>query len=117
MRLADWYTTVKAQFDIDGLKIIFRQPQTDDTLPLTQFSVHTDTDSSSKTSPELNQVEQQIDVWTENVSVVDFEEYVRRVKFSLSKCTRWESLTTQTMIDDSTGRDLRRALILLTITI
>lgn len=116
MRLADWYTAVRSQLTNDGFKVLFRQPQPDDTLPLVQFSVHTDTDYSNKTGPELNQVEQQIDIWTEKSSVVDFEEYVRQVKLSLSKCTKWDGLTTQTMIDDSTGRDLRRALILLTIT-
>ncbi|MFT8584636.1 hypothetical protein [Liquorilactobacillus hordei] len=117
MRLADFYTNIKTQLKSDGITVIFRQPTTNDTLPLVQVGVHTDSDASTKFGPELNEVEQQIDVWTENVSVIEFEEYVRQVKLSLSKCVRWNNLTVQTMIDESIGRDLRRALFLMTITI
>lgn len=117
MRLADFYTSIKTQLTSDNITVLFRQPTTNDVLPLVQVGVHTDSDASTKFGPELNEVEQQIDVWTENVSVIEFEEYVRQVKLSLSKCVRWEILTVQTMIDESIGRDLRRALFLMTITI
>ena len=117
MRLADFYMNIKTQLKSDGITIIFRQPTSSDILPLVQVGVHTDSDASTKFGPELNEVQQQIDVWTENVSVIEFEEYVRQVKLSLSKCVRWNNLTVQTMIDESIGRDLRRALFLMTITI
>ncbi|MFB9770095.1 hypothetical protein [Lactiplantibacillus modestisalitolerans] len=117
MTLAEWYEQVYAQLPADGIRVVFKQPQADSQLPLVHVSVHTDLDVSSKTDT-LNQVEQQIDVYAEgDTPPFDFEQYVQKVKWSLGKVLKWDSLTTQTMIDDSMGREIKRAMLLITITI
>lgn len=117
MTMTELYELIDKQFKTDGIAITFSQPQPSATLPLVQVGPHTDLDQSTKTGPALNQVEQQIDVWTEMDSVASFEDVVRKVKWSLNRAFRWENLTTQTMLDTSSGRDLRRALLLVTYTI
>lgn len=117
MTLSDWYDQLKAQLISDGFKVIFSQPQVSDPLPLVQFGPHTDLDVSSH-SGTLNEVDQQINLWCEvATSPAEFEELIRKIKWSLSRAGRWDNLTTQTMIDDSAGRDIRRALFILTVTI
>lgn len=117
MTLAEWYERVYEILPADGIKVKFKQPQASDTLPLVHVNVHIDGDRSSKIGT-LNQVEQQIDVWAEDsMSVFDFENYVQKVKWSLSKTIRWDSLTTTTMKDESMGRVIKRAMLLITITI
>lgn len=117
MRLAEWYEKIREQFNNDGIKVVFKQPSPSSILPLVHVGPHTDLDVSTKTAT-LNEVDQQINIWCEStMAPADFEDYVQKVKWSLSKVGRWDSLTTQTMFDDSSGRDLRRALLMITITI
>lgn len=117
MTLSEWYLTLRDTFAADGLTVKFTQPSVDDALPLLHVNVHTDSDASTKIDT-LNQVNQQIDLYCENtISVVEFESLVNKVKNSISKTIRWDSLTTQTMVDTSTGRDIKRAMFLVTFTI
>ncbi|WP_338230744.1 hypothetical protein [Lactiplantibacillus paraxiangfangensis] len=117
MTMGEWYEALNTRLNADGIKVKFNQPQAKDTLPLVHVNVHTDSDASTKFDT-LNQVEQQIDIYCEGtMAPFDFENYVQKVKWSISKVKRWNSLTTQTSIDDSIGRDLRRAMLLITVTI
>lgn len=117
MRLSEWYLTLRSTFTADGLIVKFTQPSDNDALPLLHVNIHTDSDRSTKIDT-LNQVNQQIDLYCENtISVIEFEMLVDKVKNSISKTIRWDSLTTQTMVDTSTGRDIRRAMFLVTFTI
>ena len=117
MTLSEWYLSLRDICTADGLTVKFKQPSTDDSLPLLHVNVHTDSDNSTKTDT-LNQVSQQIDLYCENtISVIEFETLVNQVKNLISKTIRWDSLTTQTMVDKSTGRDIRRAMLLVTFTI
>lgn len=117
MTLSEWYLTLRSTCTAGGLKVKFTQPSVNDALPLLHVNVHTDSDNSTKIDT-LNQVSQQIDLYCENtISVIEFEMLVNKVKNSISKTIRWDSLTTQTMVDTSTGRDIRRAMFLVTFTI
>lgn len=117
MTLGEYYEQLYTILPANGITVKFKQPSVDDTLPLVHVNVHTDLDVSGKTDT-LNQIEQQIDVYAEGATApFDFEEYVQKVKWSLSKALRWDHLTTQTMIDDSMGREIKRAMFLITITI
>lgn len=117
MTLSEWYLALRDTCTADGLKVKFTQPSTNDDLPLLHVNVHTDADASTKFDT-LNQVNQQIDLYCENtISVIEFEKLINQVRNSISKTIRWDSLTTQTMVDTSTGRDIRRAMFLVTFTI
>lgn len=117
MTLSEWYLSLRDACTAEGLTVKFKQPSTDDVLPLLHVNIHTDSDNSTKFDM-LNQVSQQIDLYCENtISVIEFETLINKVKNSISKTIRWDSLTTQTMVDTSTGRDIRRAMFLVTFTI
>ena len=117
MTLSEWYLSLRDTCTAGGLTVKFTQPSANDALPLLHVNIHTDSDRSTKIDT-LNQVSQQIDLYCENtISVIEFETLVNKVKNSISKTIRWDSLTTQTMVDTSTGRDIRRAMFLVTFTI
>lgn len=117
MTLSEWYLSLRDTLTADELTVKFTQPSVDDALPLVHVNIHTDSDDSTKFDT-LNQVSQQIDLYCENtISVIEFETLINQVRNSISKTIRWDSLTTQTMVDTSTGRDIRRAMFLVTFTI
>ena len=117
MRVSEWYGRLQTQLTADGFKVKFSQPDASDTLPLVHVAGHTDGDVSSHNGT-LSSVDQQIDLYSEtDISRADFEMLTEKLKWSLSRAGGWDSLTTQQMIDTSEGRDLYRALLLLTKTI
>lgn len=117
MELTEYYKRLRSALQANGFRVFFRQPQPDDELPLVHINVHTDLDVSSKTDT-LNQVEQQIDYYAEGgTSPVAVESDIAKVKNALSRVVQWDALTTQITKDTSTGRDLSRAMFLVTITI
>lgn len=117
MTLSKWYEDVQTQFTADGLNLAFVQPDTKSTLPLVFVNVHVDTDMSSKTGT-LSNVGQQIDIYDSiDTPPAEWEEFVRKVKWSLSKVTHWQSLTATNSIDTSMGDStpLRRCMLLINI--
>lgn len=116
MRISEWYDKLNAIYAEAGVPITFEQPNGQ--VPITFVNVHTDGDMSSKTDT-LQSVEQQIDVYVDKqaMSRVDWEDYVRNNKRLIAQSVGFDSLTCQTSIDNSTGKDLYRAMILVTIEI
>lgn len=116
MRISEWYDKLNAIYAEAGVPITFEQPNGQ--VPITFVNVHTDGDISSKTDT-LQSVEQQIDVYVDKqaMSRVDWEDYVRNNKRLIAQSVGFDSLTCQTSIDNSTGKDLYRAMILVTIEI
>ncbi|AFU63018.1 hypothetical protein G168_gp11 [Lactobacillus phage ATCC8014] len=117
MELSEFYKRLRAELQANGLKVLFRQPQPTDALPLVHINVHTDLDVSAKTGT-LNQVMQQVDYYNEgSAAPVKVEADINKVRNAMAKVVRWDNLTTQTTSDLSSGRELKRAMFLLTITI
>lgn len=117
MRVSEWYERLQAQLTADGFTVTFMQPQPGATLPLVHVAGHTDGDASTHNGT-LNSIDQQIDLYGEvTMPRAEFEMLTEKLKRSLSRTGGWDSLTTQQMIDTSTGRDLYRALLLVTKTI
>jgi ribosome-associated translation inhibitor RaiA len=117
MTLSQWYEDVQTQFTADGLNPAFVQPDTKSTLPLVFVNVHVDSDMSSKTGT-LSSVSQQIDIYDSiDTAPAEWEDFVRKVKWSLSKVTRWQSLTATNSIDTSMGDStpLRRCMLIVNI--
>lgn len=117
MTLSKWYEDVQTQFTADGFNLAFVQPDTKSTLPLVFVNVHVDADMSSKTGT-LSRVGQQIDIYDSiDTPPAEWEDFVRKVKWSLSKVTRWQSLTATNSIDTSMGDStpLRRCMLLINI--
>lgn len=117
MRVSEWYERIQAQLTADGFTVTFAQPQPGAVLPLAHVAGHTDGDVSSHNGT-LSSIDQQIDLYGEiTMPRAEFEELTGKLKWSLSKAGGWDNLTTQQMIDTSSGRDLYRALLLITKTI
>ncbi|GAN41582.1 putative uncharacterized protein [Lacticaseibacillus paracasei NRIC 1981] len=117
MTLSQWYEDVQTQLIADGLNPVFVQPDAKSTLPLVFVNVHVDSDMSSKTGT-LSSVGQQIDIYDSiDTPPAEWEDFVRKVKWSLSKVTRWQSLTASNSIDTSMGdsKPLRRCMLLITL--
>ncbi|MFD1430428.1 hypothetical protein [Lacticaseibacillus mingshuiensis] len=117
MILSEWYEAVQTQLTADRLNPVFVQPDAKSTLPLVFINVHVDTDMSSKTGT-LSSVSQQIDIYDSiDTPPATWEEYVQSVKHSLSKVTRWQSLTASNSIDTSMGesKPLRRCMLIITL--
>lgn len=117
MTLSQWYEDVQTQLTADGLNPVFIQPDAKSTLPLVFVNVHVDADMSSKTGT-LSSVGQQIDIYDSiDTPPAEWEDFVRKVKWSLSKVTRWQSLTASNSIDTSMGDStpLRRCMLLITL--
>ena len=117
MTLSQWYEDVQNQLTNDGLNPAFVQPDTKSTLPLVFVNVHVDSDMSSKTGT-LSRVGQQIDIYDSiDTPPAEWEDFVRKVKWSLSKVTRWQSLTATNSIDTSMGDStpLRRCMLIVNI--
>jgi len=117
MTLSQWYEDMQTQFTADGLNLAFVQPDTKSTLPLVFVNVHVDADMSSKTGT-LSSVGQQIDFYDSiDTPPAEWEDFVRKVKWSLSKVTRWQSLTATNSIDTSMGDStpLRRCMLIVNI--
>jgi len=118
LKLTDWYKLIASQLAAENIKVKYKQPSQADTLPLVHINVHTDLDMSNKFAT-LNQVTQQIDLYAEGTTPpLDFEDMIDTVKRAISRTpVRWDALTTQTTIDDSTGRDIKRAMLLVMVTL
>lgn len=117
MTLSKWYEDMQTQFTADGINLAFVQPDTKSTLPLVFVNVHVDSDMSSKTGT-LSSIGQQIDIYDSiDTPPAEWEDFVRKVKWSLSKVTRWQSLTATNSIDTSMGDStpLRRCMLLINI--
>lgn len=117
MTLSQWYEDVQTQLTADGLNLAFVQPDVKSTLPLVFVNVHVDSDMSSKTGT-LSSVGQQIDIYDSiDTPPAEWEDFVRKVKWSLSKVTRWQSLTATNSIDTSMGDStpLRRCMLIVNI--
>lgn len=116
MRISEWYDKLNTIYTAANIPITFEQPTGQ--VPITFVNVHTDGDMSSKTDT-LQSVEQQIDVYVDKqaMSRADWEDYIRYNKHLIAQSTGFVSMTCQTSIDDSTGKDLYRAMILVTIEI
>jgi len=117
MTLSQWYEDVQTQFNADGINLAFVQPDTKSTLPLVFVNVHVDADMSSKTGT-LSSIGQQIDIYDSiDTPPAEWEDFVRKVKWSLSKVTRWQSLTVTNSIDTSMGDStpLRRCMLIVNI--
>lgn len=116
MRISEWYDKLNTIYTEAGVPITFEQPTGQ--VPITFVNVHTDGDMSSKTDT-LQSIDQQIDVYVDKqaMSRADWEDYVRDNKRLIAQSVGFDSLTCQTSIDDSTGKDLYRAMILVTIEI
>jgi len=118
LKLTDWYKLIASQLAAENIKVKYKQPSQADTLPLVHINVHTDHDMSNKFDT-LNQVTQQIDLYAEGTTPpLDFEDMVDTVKRAFSRTpVRWDALTPQPTIDDSTGRDIKRAMFLVEVTL
>lgn len=117
MTLSQWYKDVETQLTADGLNPVFVQPGANKVLPLVFMNVHVDSDMSSKTGT-LSSVGQQIDIYDSiDTPPAEWEDFVRKVKWSLSKVTRWQSLTASNSIDTSMGdsKPLHRCMLLITL--
>lgn len=117
MTLSQWYEDVQTQLTADGLNPVFVQPDANSKLPLVFVNVHVDADMSSKAGT-LSSVGQQIDIYDSiDTPPAEWEELVRKVKWSLSKVTRWQSLTATNSIDTSMGDStpLRRCMLIVNI--
>lgn len=116
MRISEWYDKLNAIYAEADVPITFEQPNGQ--VPITFVNVHTDGDMSSKTDT-LQSVEQQIDVYVDKQAMnrADWEDYIRYNKHLISQSIGFVSMTCQTSIDDSNGKDLYRAIILVTIEI
>ena len=117
MTLSQWYEDVQTQLAADGIALAFVQPAVKSTLPLVFVNVHVDADMSSKTGT-LSSVGQQIDIYDSiDTPPAEWEDFVRKVKWSLSKVTRWQSLSATNSIDTSTGDStpLRRCMLIVNI--
>lgn len=117
MTLSEWYEDVRAQLTADELNPTFVQPGANRALPIVFVNVHVDSDMSSKVGT-LSSVEQQIDIYDSiDTPPAEWEDFVRKVKWSLSKVTRWQSLTASNSIDTSMGDStpLRRCMLLITL--
>ena len=117
MTLSKWYEDVQTQFTADGFNLAFVQPDTKSTLPLVFVNVHVDSDMSSKNGT-LSSVGQQIDIYDSiDTPPAEWEDFVRKGKWSLSKVTRWQSLTATNSIDTSMGDStpLRRCMLIVNI--
>ena len=117
MTLSKWYEDLQTQLTADGLNPVFVQPDASSKLPLVFVNVHVDSDMSSKTGT-LSSVGQQIDIYDSiDTPPAEWEDFVRKVKWSLSKVTRWQSLTTTNSIDKSMGDStpLRRCMLIVNI--
>ena len=117
MTLSKWYENVQTQLTADGLNPVFIQPDTNSTLPLVFVNVHVDSDMSTKIGT-LSSVAQQIDIYDSiDTPPAEWEDFVRKVKWSLSKVTRWQSLTASNSIDTSMGEStpLRRCMLIINI--
>lgn len=117
MRVSEWYDKLQKQLTDDGFSVTFTQPQPGAVLPLVHVAGHTDGDVSSHNGT-LSSIDQQIDLYGEiTMPRAEFEMLTEKLKWSLSRAGGWDNLTTQQMIDTSSGRDLYRALLLVTKTI
>lgn len=117
MTLSKWYEDLQTKMTADGLNPVFVQPDANSKLPLVFVNVHVDADMSSKTGT-LSSVGQQIDIYDSiDTPPAEWEDFVRKVKWSLSKVTRWQSLTATNSIDISMGDStpLRRCMLLIDI--
>lgn len=117
MTIIEWLQTTSGLIAAENIKVNFEQPSIDDPLPLVLFGTHTDLDASSKIGT-LNTVEQQIDLFDEiTTPPIEFERTIAKIKNVLSRVVRWDNITVTTSIDTSAGRQIRRAMFLVTITI
>ena len=117
MTLSQWYEDVQTQLTADGINLTFVQPDAKSMLPLVFVNVHVDSDMSSKNGT-LSSVGQQIDIYDSiDTPPAEWEDFVRKVKWSLSKVTRWQSLTATNSIDTSMGDStpLRRCMLIVNI--